>query len=243
MLIHSGVVWMASLLDRGQDGAIHSTWKKFVLKRMFVEKEKKGVLHSAERGEKKTIEEEEEEIPNNKNAEIFFGTKLRDQPGITRFVESFSTFHHSRPQFWLSFVYEGVSLSTLLYSVSSQAGSNDFVVLQANSYAQTLQKTGEIKTLFFNIANTLNNLHKHHVTHRDIKPENVLIRNVTDVTLCDFGSAVSADMKRDVLYPEGIDTGQEETVEYTPPEIRLGKGVARSQEVKYEEEEHSRIFL
>ncbi len=149
-------------------------------------------------------------------------------------MESFSTPPNTPPHLWLSFVYEGVSLSTLLYSVSSRAHNDDFVVLKTNSYGQTLLKNGKIRTLFENIATAVDSLHKVHVTHRDLKPENILIRNITNVKLCDFGSAVSPDMNQDTLYPDGIDTGEEETIEYTPPEIRLGKGVTRSRKVNFD---------
>jgi hypothetical protein len=41
---------MASLLDRGYDENIRSERNKFVLKRMFIESGRRGVLLSAQRG-------------------------------------------------------------------------------------------------------------------------------------------------------------------------------------------------
>ena len=164
-------------------------------------------------------------------AEIFFGECLRGLEGVAQYIETFTTFQSSHTHLWIAYLYEGVSLGRLLYSSSSVAGTGDFVVLKATTYAHSLHANGKLRLLLHNIANAVKNIHLMNVTHRDIKPENILIRNVTKVTLCDFGSSVNPDMDMGIFYPDGIDTGEEETVDYKPPELRLLKRSLQSKEV------------
>ena len=72
--------------------------------------------------------------------------------------------------------------------------------------------------IIFQILNALSFLHKNNIAHRDIKPENILIFNILDVKLCDFG-----------LSKPGVISGLTHTNEittmwYRAPEVILDDG-------------------
>ena len=52
---------------------------------------------------------------------------------------------------------------------------------------QTILEPSHVKTIFFNIANGLKQLHDAGIMHRDLKPQNILIDNNCSIQITDFG--------------------------------------------------------
>lgn len=102
-----------------------------------------------------------------------------------------------------------------------------FIVMQYIE-GTTLREKVESDTLSFKeklsivyqVAQGLSFAHQRNIIHRDIKADNVLISNLGEVKIADFGLAKAVDEFSSQLTTEGQILG---TPDYMPPEICLGK--------------------
>ncbi|KAL3699624.1 hypothetical protein R1sor_017646 [Riccia sorocarpa] len=166
---------------------------------------------------------------------------------IARYVESFEVV--GPKELWLVFRNEGKSLSSLLYSSERAEVEPDldgadrfFTVVQSSPWWHWLKTTSagrkEMRSLLRQLLLAVKACHSRNITHRDIKPENMIVswkvsqsRESTrkpehpaklKMRLIDFGSALDPFTVEHMYGPAGP-SGLEQTNEYAPPEVLLGK--------------------
>eukprot|EP00300_Choanocystis_sp_HF-7_P010110 c16784_g1_i4.p1 GENE.c16784_g1_i4~~c16784_g1_i4.p1 ORF type:complete len:540 (-),score=115.92 c16784_g1_i4:33-1652(-) len=123
-------------------------------------------------------------------------------------------------ELWLVFHDEGMSLHSFIYTVTGS-------ILGPSPFWKMLHTDPAGPNVYRNILHQLlqgaATLHAQDITHRDIKPSNILVDHTSRpvvVRLADLGSAVQPDMIR-ILYDKAPSTA-EETIDYAPPEAKLG---------------------
>jgi len=211
-----GEVWSAKKAEGGGE--------EYVLKRLFVERGNAVRLSGLR--------------------EIHFGVRLAGVPHTCRFVEAFEEKGEQGTDLWLVFCSEGLSLSHYLYEASTEG---DFVNFCSSSfwkrYRTSPQGSKMIRELMRQLLEGIANCHKSKITHRDLKPSNLIVHipsheeqcalgeeegvSLPVLKLADFGSAVD-EYTCSNLYGLKGPSVDDETLDYAPPEVLFGDGVASS---------------
>eukprot|EP00850_Spirogloea_muscicola_P020367 SM000213S06832 [mRNA] locus=s213:120475:131093:- [translate_table: standard] len=156
---------------------------------------------------------------------------------IARYVESFT--QSAGRDLWLVFRNEGQSLTKLLYTAPSSSSTGGLQLVRTSPTWQWLKTTAPgqeaTKLIMRHLLLALETCHVHNITHRDVKPENMIVSSRfgtffghdgqeipegISMRLADFGSAVDQHATEH-LYGSHGPSSEEETVEYSPPEVLL----------------------
>jgi len=202
-----GEVWRA----RRTDGGVSLLGPEFVLKRMFHAASDPAARRAGMR-------------------EVQFGRRLRWKPGCTHFVEHFWATPGSPgalPELWLVFADAGDSLANLIYETAA-----DGVRVRSPTWKQLHgheRGPAVVKSLFGQLLRALATAHADGILHRDIKPSNILVRPHPQragelvLRLADWSSAVDLSNKT-IGYGASGPSADEETLEYSAPEVRASGG-------------------
>ncbi|MCG8427111.1 MAG: serine/threonine-protein kinase, partial [Chromatiales bacterium] len=87
-------------------------------------------------------------------------------------------------------VYDAGSEHAMHYIVMEYVAGE---TLKSFCSPDTLLPVNDVIEIMFKCANALDYAHRHSLIHRDIKPANLLLTNITDVKISDFGAALMAD--------------------------------------------------
>eukprot|EP00850_Spirogloea_muscicola_P010354 SM000060S19686 [mRNA] locus=s60:512847:523180:- [translate_table: standard] len=156
---------------------------------------------------------------------------------IARYVESFT--QSAGRDLWLVFQNEGQSLTKLLYTAPSSSSTGGLQLVRTSPTWQWLKTTAPgqeaTKLIMRHLLLALETCHAHNITHRDVKPENMIVSSRygtffghdgqetpegISMRLADFGSAVDQHATEH-LYGSHGPSSEEETAEYSPPEVLL----------------------
>jgi serine/threonine protein kinase len=132
---------------------------------------------------------------------------------------------------------EGESLERLIYAPEAAGRSQGLQLVTQSKWWRDMrvQRKGRrtLKTILRHVFTAVDVIHaKFAVVHRDIKPANVFVKldsDFVEVRLGDFGSAVNAHSHLE-LYGASGPTMEQETSDYSPPEVLFGndRGVERT---------------
>lgn len=148
--------------------------------------------------------------------EVHFGERLRGMSHIARFIDSFE----EGGEFWLVFLYEGVSLHSLLY----QSTNGGIVERKQESWAEFKSSPAMMIGIIKDVLVGLSHCHALNITHRDIKSANILVKGTfpnLHAVVADFGSALDKESIGS-MYSHFGPTKAEQTADYAPPESIFG---------------------
>jgi len=179
---------------------------------------------------KRILAEKNLELQLSADREVYFGRLLCGASAhIARYMHTFERTQPTGIERWLVFRDEGESLERLLYASDGEAESTGLQLVTQSEWWREMRETVSgrhtLKTILRHIFTAVNVTHSSFgVVHRDIKPANVFVRldgDIVEARLGDFGSAM--DTRRRVnLYAASGPSSEQETAEYSPPEVLFG---------------------
>mmetsp|Transcript_16048 Transcript_16048/g.31699 ORF Transcript_16048/g.31699 Transcript_16048/m.31699 type:complete len:338 (-) Transcript_16048:159-1172(-) len=170
--------------------------------------------------------------------EAYFGVMMKGVQHVCRFIESFEEQDGDTTDLWLVFRSEGLSLKNYLYEATVD---ETFVSYHPGAfwrqYRSSPQGHSGIRELMRQLLEGIASCHDKNVTHRDVKPSNLIVHIPTHeeqqmdpsgepvLKLADFGSAVD-EYSTNNLYGLRGPSLDDETLDYAPPEVLFGDGIA-----------------
>ena len=179
---------------------------------------------------KRILAEKNLELQLSADREAYFGRLLCGaSPYIARYMHAFERAQTTGLERWLVFRDEGESLERLLYASDGEGESTGLQLVTQSEWWREMRETVNgrrtLKTILRHVFTAVNVTHSSFgIVHRDIKPANVFVRlngDLIEARLGDFGS--SMDTRRRVnLYGAAGPSSDQETAEYSPPEVLFG---------------------
>ena len=145
--------------------------------------------------------EEYDKLPKKEINREIYALQMSKHENIVKFIEAFLN-------------------KGYLYLVFEYAEKNLLQIIEENPKGLNPE---QIRSFIYQICNAVSYLHKKNIIHRDIKPENILIKNNTQIELCDFGFARKMKINKENNNYEKM-TDYMATRWYRAPELILSQG-------------------
>ena len=146
--------------------------------------------------------EEYDKLPKKEINREIYALQISKHENIVKFIEAFLN-------------------KGYLYLVFEYAEKNLLQIIEENPKGLNPE---QIRSFIYQICSAVSYLHKKNIIHRDIKPENILIKNNTQIELCDFGFARKMKINKETNNYEKM-TEYMATRWYRAPELILSQGI------------------